>query len=508
LDLAMLACRVLGQLEVERDGVPVLVGGAKQQALLALLLLDLGRPISAPRLIDGLWGGEAPPSAAKALQLYVSQLRKALGSDAIATRDDAYVVPVRNVALDLREFESLAESGRAQASAGRAADAASLLTAAQALWRGDALEGLDAPGLAPARARLDELRLVVQELLFDVRLGLGQHAAVLPDLTMLSRRYPLRGRLHEQLMLALYRDGRQVEALDVYRRLRDTLRDEVGLEPHARLRDLERAILRQDRQLDVPEPREADRTVVGMGASPERLASLLSPLARETVAELILVTPVPDRSGLAEASRRLEPQRSARVRVAAFVSRQPGADVARLAAEEGAQLVVLDTPPSALAEAVPAGLREAACDVALFVDAAVDLPAAAVTVLFGGSADDWRALELGAMLARAWSVPLRLAGAEDASVLLARAALVVQRFAAVSTAPALFAPDDPATLAAAAAGSLLVAGAGSAAAGALPPSRSRLGALGLPLLLLRPGVRPGVLAPSHTFTRFSWSLLG
>ena len=504
----MLAFRVLGQLEAERDGVLVQVGGAKQQALLALLVLDLGRPISAPRLIDGLWGGDAPQSAAKALQLYVSQLRKVLGSDAIVTRDDAYLVPARNVTLDLREFESLAESGRSQASARRPADAAARLAAAQALWRGDALEGLDAPGLAPARARLDELRLVVQELLFDVRLSLGEHAAVLPDLTLLSRRYPLRGRLHEQLMLALYRDGRQIEALEVYRQLRDKLRDEVGLEPHARLRDLERAILQQDRQLDAPEVREAERAVVAVGASPDRLASLLAPLARETAAELILLTLAADRGGLAEASKRLERHRSARVRVAAFVSRRPGVDVARLAAEEGAELVVLDTPPSALAEPVPAGLREAACDVALFVDAAAGLPTAAVTVLFGGADDDWRALELGAVFARAWSVPLRLAGVENASALLARAALVVQRFAAVPTSPALFAPDDPATLAAAAAGSLLVAGAGSATTGALPPSRSRLGALGLPVLLLRPGVRPGVLAPAHTFTRFSWSLLG
>ena len=502
----MLAFRVLGQLEAERDGVPVHLGGAKQQALLALLLLDLGRPVSASRLGDGLWGGQPPPSAAKALQLYVSQLRKALGSDAIVTRGDAYLVPAKDVALDLREFESLAEAGRSQASAGRLPDAAELLTAAASLWRGDALEGLDETGLTPARARLDELRLVVQELLFDVRLGLGQHAAVLPDLKMLALRYPLRGRLHEQLMLALYRDGRQAEALDAYRRLRGTLRAEVGLEPQARLRELQRAILRQDAQLDAPAMGDVPRTVIAAGGSPGRLASLLAPLAREIPAELILLTVVTEGADVAGAARRLEPYRSGQLRVAAFVSGRPGHDLVRLAAEESAELLVVETTAAALRGPVPAGLRDASCDVAFFVDAPPDLPAGAVTTLFGGADDDWRALELGAMLARAWDVPLRLAGTESASALLARAALVVQRFAAVATAPALFAPDDPSSLASAAAGSLLLAGVGSTPTGTMPASRSRLGELGVPVLVLRPGLRPGMLAPSHTLTRFSWSL--
>ena len=216
----MLEYRVLGPLEALRDGESIELGGQKPRALLALLLLEGGRAVSTRRLTDDLWS-PAPASSAKAIQVYVSQLRKALGSDVIETRDDAYLLPTTAASFDLTRFEELVDAGRSQVSAGRNAEGAALLAQALALWRGDALDGLDEPGLVPYRARLDELRLVVHELSNDARLAAGEDATVLPELTLLARRNPLRERFQEQLMLALYRNGRQAEALDVYRALRE-----------------------------------------------------------------------------------------------------------------------------------------------------------------------------------------------------------------------------------------------------------------------------------------------
>ncbi|MGZ4412507.1 MAG: AfsR/SARP family transcriptional regulator, partial [Gaiellaceae bacterium] len=400
----MLEYRVLGPLEVSADGVPVALGGAKQQALLAVLLLEGGRAVSTRRLADDLWGAAVPVSAAKALQVYVSQLRKALGSGAIETRPDAYLLRLAGASLDLSRFEELAESGRSQVSAGRPAEGARVLAEALALWRGEALEGLDEPGLAPLRARLDELRLVVYELWADARLAAGRHADLAPELALLAQRHPLRERLHEQLMLALYRDGRQAEALAVFRRLRDRLHDELGLEPCSRVRRLEQSILRQDGELDVSREEQALRSIVAAGPRPERLAALLGPLAREITGELVLFTPVATREELAAASALLEPHRSGETRVAAFVTREPVRDVLRLAAGEAAELVVLEPAPEALATTE---LQQPACDMALFVDAAGELPGSSVTVLFGGAPEDWKAIEVAAVLSRGCGVPLR-----------------------------------------------------------------------------------------------------
>ena len=492
-----------------QTGRPLPLGGAKQRALLALLLLEGGRAVSTRRLTDDLWGAAAPVSAAKALQVYVSQLRKALGGAAIETRPDAYVLRSAGLSLDLTSFEELAESGRSQVSAGRPVEGARLFAEALALWRGDALEGLDEPGLAPLQARLDELRLVVQELWADARLATGRHTDLVPELALLAERHPLRERLHEQLMLALYRDGRQAEALAVFRRLRDRLHDELGLEPRSRVRQLELSILRQDGQLEIARAEQPQRSIVAAGSRPTRLAALLGPLAREISGELILFIPVALREELAAASALLEPHRSEETRVAAFVTRDPNRDVLRLAADEAAELVVLECAPETVATT---RLEQPACDVALFVDAAGELPGSSVTVLFGGAPEDWKAIEVAAVLARACGVPLRLAGVHsgggDASTLLARAALVVQRFAGIATEPVLFDPEFPASLTEIALGGTLVAGAAGGRPDGLPAGRLRLAGIGVPLLLIVPGPRPGLLAPAHTLTRFSWSLLG
>ncbi len=484
----MLALRILGPLDVERDGARVRLGGAKQQAVLALLLLEDGRPVSSTRLIDGLWGASPPPSAAKAVQLYVSQLRKLLGSDAIETRGDSYALNVAGATVDLREFERLAGDGRAQAGAGRPEAAARLFAEADAIWRGEPLAGLDDPGLVAPRQRLDELRLLAHEMWIDARLALGHHADLVPELTMLARRHPLRERLHEQLMLALYREGRQADALETCRRLRDRLRDELGLEPHARVRDLERAILRQDASLDAPPSLHGARTVVVAAADPEPVVALLAPLARSIGAELVILAPVGSSDEVAAASARLEPFRSSDVRVAAFVTDDAVRDVGRLARDDGAEVVVVagqDAPPLA-------------CDVAVLVGALETPIAGEVSVLFGGSTEDWRAVELAAVLARAHGVPLRLVGVVDAGALLARAALVVQRFAGIATVPTPFVDGR---LHEAVAGSIAVAGSAAAA-------RVSVGELGVPVLVLRAGVRPGLLAPPETMTMFRWSLLG
>ena len=512
MDEAVLEFRVLGPLEAERAGEPVVLAGAKQQALLALLLLEGGRTVSTQRLTDGLWGNAAPATAAKGLQLHVSRLRKALGSSTIETRPDGYLLRTAGHSFDLARFEELAEAGRSQASAGRLAEAVRLLGEALSLWRGEALEGLDEPGLGPLQARLDELRLAVHEQWLDVRLAAGQHTQLLPELTLLARSHPLRERLQEQLMLALYRDGRQAEALAVFRRLRDTLRDELGLEPQPRLRSFEQAILRQDGNLETPAAPGSRRAIVAAGSQPARLASLLAPVARDLSGELVLLTPVLRSDELAAASALLDAERSDLVRVAAFVTRDPGRQIARLAVAEAAELVVVETAHAALQDAALGELRQAGCDVALFVDGPGALPGSAISVLFGGSADDWKAVELGAVLARAASVTLRLVGVDlggdDASGLLAQASLVVQRFAGIGTQPVLFRPGETGSLAGAVAGGPLVAGTGGGDDERLPVSRMRLGELGVPLLLLTPGPRPGLLAPAQALTRFSWSLVG
>jgi hypothetical protein len=329
---------------------------------------------------------------------------------------------------------------------------------------------------------------------------------VLPELTLLAQRHPLRERLQELLMLALYRDGRQADALAAFRRLRDLLDEQLGLEPGPRLRALEGAILRQDSSLEPPPPEERRRTLVAAGPEPARLSALLLPLAGSLGTELILLSPVAHGDELTGAVTALEPHRSARVRVAAFVSRAPERDVLHLAADEAAELVVVTVPRDRLSHPLPPELAAPAADVALFVDGAGDLPGTALTVLFGGGADEWKALELAAALARACDASLRLAGADlgdrDASGLLARASLVVQRFAGVAAEPVLFAPGEERTLA----GSGLLVAGGGARRDQLAASRARLGTLGMPLLLLLPGPRPGLLAPSQAVTRFSWSI--
>lgn len=239
--------RILGPLEVADDGRLLALGGTKQRALLALLLLRANEVVSQDRLIDELWGESPPESGKTALQVHVSQLRKALGPDLIVTRPPGYVIQVGDGELDLHRFEQLVAAART----GEPVEAARLLREGLALWRGAALAELGDSFAATERA-LEEQRLAALEQRIDADLALGEHADLVPELERLVREQPLRERLRGQLMLALYRGGRQADALEVYRSGRRLLDEELGLEPGEELQRLEKAILNHDPSLEVP----------------------------------------------------------------------------------------------------------------------------------------------------------------------------------------------------------------------------------------------------------------
>ena len=263
--------RILGPLEVEGAAGQLSLGGRKQRALLALLLLRANEVVSADRLIDLLWAEEPPADAAKALQVHVSRLRRTLESEhVLQTRPGGYLLSVEPGRFDLARFEERASAGARLLAAGDAdADAArEALAEGLALWRGPPLADLSRePFAQPEIARLEEMRVVALENRIDADLMLGSHAAVVGEIESLIRREPLRERLRAQLMLALYRCGRQAEALEAYRAARRTLVDELGIEPGKRLQELEQAILRQDPALEPPEPPPRDATRPGRRAA-------------------------------------------------------------------------------------------------------------------------------------------------------------------------------------------------------------------------------------------------
>src|ERR671922_40314 len=240
--------RILGPLEVSEEGRVLKLGGSKQRALLASLLLHANEVVSRDRLSDELWGASPPDTAPTALQVYVSQLRKALGPDLIMTQPPGYLIRVSDVELDFHRFERLVATARTE----EPAQAALLLREGLALWRGAPLAELDDSFARAERARLEEQRLAAVEQRVEAELALGRHAELVPELEGLVREQPLRERLRGQLMLALYRCGRQADALQVYRSGRRLLDEELGLEPDDELQRLERAILNHDPSLNAP----------------------------------------------------------------------------------------------------------------------------------------------------------------------------------------------------------------------------------------------------------------
>ena len=251
--------RILGPLEVVSEGALPNLGSPKQRALLALLLLNANEVVSRDQLIEALWGESAPPTAPHAIEVYVSRLRKAFAPGAAAprleTRAPGYVLELEPGQLDVERFERLRTEGGRALEDGELEVAAAKLRDALSLWRGPALADFSYELFAQDEiARLDDLRLVTLEQRIEADLALGRHADIVPELETLVAEHPLRERLRAQLMLALYRVGRQAEALAVYRETRRVLRDDLGLEPAPFLRELEAAILRQDTGLAVEAP--------------------------------------------------------------------------------------------------------------------------------------------------------------------------------------------------------------------------------------------------------------
>jgi DNA-binding SARP family transcriptional activator len=292
---------ILGPLEARDQGRVVKLGGAKQRALLAVLLLHQGETLSADRLIDELWGERPPATAAKTVQVYVSRLRKALAgregdgsSGLIVTHEHGYELELDPEHLDAHRFERLLAEGRRELAAGRPERAASALQGALSLWRGPPLANLAYEPFAQREiARLDDLRVWALEQLIEARLALGAHAEVVGQLETLIAEHPYRERLRALLMLALYRCDRQADALQAYQDARRRLVEELGIEPGEHLRELERAILAQDPELAAPLGHDD-----GDGAAPAR-----GPGELPTGVVTFLLTDIEGSSGLWEADR-------------------------------------------------------------------------------------------------------------------------------------------------------------------------------------------------------------
>jgi DNA-binding SARP family transcriptional activator len=251
--------RLLGPLEVRLGDGPIQLGPRKQRAVLAMLALEPGRTVSADRLAEGLWGDSLPPSAGKMVQLYVSHLRRALDGDGvrIVTHGRGYELEVVDGEIDVERAERLLEESRPRE--------------ALALWRGEPLQDLaDEPFAAPEIRRLEELRLRAAERAIDDDLAAGRHAEVIAELDALVAANPLRERLHTQRMLALYRAGRQSEALEAYRDARAELVEQIGVEPGAELQRLHDQVLAHDPALDLPAAAEPEP-----GAPPPRRSRAL-----------------------------------------------------------------------------------------------------------------------------------------------------------------------------------------------------------------------------------------
>ena len=240
-------------------GRAVPLGGPRQRAVLALLLLEANRVVSLDRLAEDVWGGHPPEGWVTTLQIYVSHLRQALEPDrtrgaageVLVTRNRGYLLRVDRERLDAARFQDGFAAGRAALEAGRYAEAAGTLRQALGLWRGAVLADLaDYAFTRPEAARLEELRLAAVEARIDADLALGRHDALTAELERLAAEHPLRERLHGQLMLALYRCGRQADALAAYQRVRDLLADELGIDPGEPLRRLHASVLAHDPTLD------------------------------------------------------------------------------------------------------------------------------------------------------------------------------------------------------------------------------------------------------------------
>jgi DNA-binding SARP family transcriptional activator len=539
--------RILGPLEAREGGATFALGGPKQRAVLALLLLHANQVVTTDRLIDQLWGEEPPETVRTVVQGYVSNLRKTLGPDLIRTRASGYAIVLDPEELDLHRFERLLELARTASGAGDSATAAAKLRDALGLWSGPALADFAYESFAQAPIlRLEELRFAALEDRIEADLALGRHGELVGELEALVAQHPLRERLRGQLMLALYRSGRQSDALQAYHETRRVLVEELGIEPTQTLQGLERAILRQDSTLELassPSPgssaerlerAQPGRSIVLVAPDEGGLDALLAlagPLARQAAREIILAALVSDETELAAASE-LARERRARLteegqmaRSVAFTSTEPGKEAVRLAAQQKVDLLLLDTSRALLAADELGGdlvtvLAEAPCDVALLIQPAGSCftagPKRPVLVPFGGAEHEWAAAELGAWIAAATGAPLvlvgtaadRSAGRRDASRLLATASLVIQQVAGVHGEPLLVSPGPDAIVGAARTAGIVCLGLSDRwrQEGVGRPRLAVARGLAIPTLLVCGGVRPGGLAPEESMSRYTWTM--
>jgi DNA-binding SARP family transcriptional activator len=453
----------------------------------------------------------------------VATLRRVLPEGVLVTRGGSYLIQVDRDQLDLHRFERLlAEGGQALAD-GDAQAAAAALREALGLWRGPALANFAYEAFSePAVARLEELRLTALEQRIEAELALAFHAQLVGELKELVAAHPLRERLRGQLMLALYRDGRQAEALELYQRTRDTFTEELGIEPGPALQELQLAVLRQEAALAPAKRFETERSILVApqgGRDIEVLLGLAESLARRPARELILARLVPHGSDIGGEAARLNErrqellERGIAVRTAVFTTAARGEDLVRLAVEQDVDLLLLDGSHDLGTAVVEKVLTRAPCDVAVHVARDRPEPVGPVFVLFGGGEHDWAAIEVGAWIAGARESALKIAGPaqgreRDASRTLASASLAVQRVLGIAAEPALIAPSDRTVLAAVADAAIVVAGL---------PERWKHDGIGHvrtvlaksarpPVLLVRRGLRPGGLAPRESLTRFTWTL--
>jgi DNA-binding SARP family transcriptional activator len=529
----VLEFRILGPLEVVAEGAPVPLGGPKRRATLAILLLNANRVVSVDRLADDLYAGAAPVTAVTQVQRQISELRKTLGSaQTVETRPPGYVLRLAPEQLDLHRFERLAAEATRSLERGEAHVARELLREALTLWRGRPFADLGYESFAqPAIERLEEIRLAAVEQRIDADLALGSHAEVIGELEQLVAEHPLHERFCAQLMLALYRSGRQAEALDVYRGTRKRLVEVLGLEPTPTLQALERAILVHDPLLDPVRAESGSsgpgRAVLVVASRAERLDALLAiaePLGMLPGRELIVARLLADERDLereVEAANAWRASLRATIRTAIFTTADLPGDVVRLTSANDVGLVLLDAPDRVDAERVPdelaAVLERSPSDIGvLSASAGKSEAGAGVFVPFGGGEHDWAALELGAWLASAKGDSLCLVGTKadsssgrrDASRLLADASLAAQRVVGVETRPLLTEPTEDALVAAVEGAVLVIAGISPRwrREGIGATRRALVRRACPPVLLVHRGPRPSGLAPRESRTHFTWTI--
>lgn len=261
---------ILGPIEGWANGTRLRLGGVIQERVLATLLLEAGRVLPVSRLVEAAWDEDPPPTASHQVRKAIADLRRRIpgGAEVLLTDGPGYRVAIDEIEIDLAEFGLLAREAKTAAAAGRTAEAAEILRGALALWRGSVLAGTGGPVIEAAATAIEERRLTASEQLFDLRLALGEASELVVDLRELTNQHPLRETLRGQLMLALYRSGRQAEALEEYGRVRELLVEELGIDPGSQLTKIYEGILRESPELAGPPPPAPPAAPVALPAEP------------------------------------------------------------------------------------------------------------------------------------------------------------------------------------------------------------------------------------------------